>query len=128
MKIFFLKLLVATLMPTIVFAECTQDAECEALYKPGSKCLETGECSNPYTAGCLHHVYSHNDTQRGSSKAMFSKRTCNSKDVTTKDCEQPVLPYQEIRVHNADWETALMYSWIIQILLSEFLQVPLLLE
>ena len=111
-------------MPTSIFAECTKDAECEAIYKPGSKCRETGLCSNPYSAGCLYYMYTHTDRQLGAPTASHSKRTCNSKDATTEDCEQPTLPYPEIRVHNADWETAIMYSWIIQILLSEFLQVP----
>ena len=119
----------ASLTPVIVLAEwstreCNWDVQCEALYKPGSKCLEGGVCSNPYMAGCLNNFYTHNDQQSSTPKAFLSKRTCNSKDNTTENCDEPVLPYHEIRVHNGDWESAIMYSWIIQIFLSEFLQVP----
>ena len=129
MKTPFLKFLVATVTPAIAVAEwstreCNWDVQCEALYKPGSKCLEGGVCSNPFTAGCLNNFYSNTDQKKVTPTAFVSKRICNSKDVSTDDCEQPVLPYQEIRVHNGDWESALMYAWIIQIFLSEFLQVP----
>ena len=117
---FFRFVIVATLTPAIVptewsTRECNWDVQCEALYKPGSRCLEGGVCSNPYSAGCLNSFYSHLDPK---------PRTCNSNDISTDECEQPILPYQEIRVHNGDWESAIMYSWIIQIFLSEFLQVP----
>ena len=120
---------VATLTPAIVLAEwstreCNWDVQCEALYKPGSKCLEGGVCSNPYMAGCLNNFYSHNDQPKSVPKAFLSKRTCNSNDITTEYCEPPVLPYDEVRVHNTDWESAMMYAWIVQIFLSEFLQVP----
>jgi 7 transmembrane sweet-taste receptor of 3 GCPR len=126
----FYKLVVAMLTPVIIveaewaIRECNWDPQCEALYKPGSKCLEGGVCSNPYTGGCLNHFYSHSNQQQSTPKAFLSKRTCNSKDRTREDCEQPALPYHEIRVHNAPWEAAVLYSWIIQIFLSEFLQVP----
>ena len=124
----FMFFLVATLTPVVVLAEwstreCNWDVQCEALYKPGSKCLEGGVCSNPYMAGCLNNFYSHNDQQKSALKAS-QKRTCNSKDDGTEYCDQPVLPYHEVRVHNGNWESAIMYSWIIQIFLSEFLQVP----
>ena len=125
MKIPVLKLFfVAAVTPAIVSAECTRDAECEALYKHGSKCLEGGTCSNPFTTGCLNNFYSQADQQQGAPKAFRSKRTCNSKDITTENCVQTALPYQEIRLHHADWESSMMYSWIIQIFLSEFLHVP----
>ena len=129
MTILFYLFLVATLTPIVVAAEwstreCNWDPQCEALYKPGSKCLEGGVCSNPYMAGCLNRFYSHTDQQQASPQAFLSKRICNSKDITNEYCAQPALPYHEIRVHNADWESAILYSWIIQIFLSEFLQVP----
>ena len=124
MRIPFLPFLVAAMTPAIVRAECSTDAECESLYKPGSKCLEGGMCSNPYMTGCLNNFYSQADQKLGAPKAFLSKRTCNSKDSTRENCVPTALPYQEIRLHHADWESSMMYSWIIQIFLSEYLHVP----
>ena len=119
---------VAILPSTIVLAEwstreCNWDLQCEALYRPGSKCLEGGVCSNPYTAGCLHNFYDHTD-QEDTAKSFLLKRTCNSNDITPENCEPPVLHYHEVRVHNTDWESGIVNSWIIQVFLSEFLHVP----
>ena len=121
---------VAIVTPAIVFGEwstreCNWDVQCEALYNAGSKCLlEEGVCSNPYIAGCLNNFYSQTNEQQSAPTSFLSKRTCNSKDTTTDDCDPPALPYHEVRVHNSNWESGIMYAWIIQIFLSEFLGVP----
>jgi len=100
--------------------ECRLDRQCIGMYKPGSQCLEEGKCSNPYMAGCLNNYYM--DTT--DPVIEFPKRTCNSNDNTTEKCEPSILNYPEVRVQNPDWEAGIFYAWIIQIFLSEFLQVP----
>lgn len=115
----------------LVFAEwlegeCTVDLQCEAIYHPGSKCLEGGRCSNPYIAGCLNNFQTYQNYQIGSKDVpedTFPKRTCNSKDDNNENCEPSIFGYNEVRVHNGDWEASIFYSWIIQVFLSEFLQV-----
>jgi len=111
---------IASFLPQLVAqewaeGECKWDPQCEALYKPGSKCLEGGICSNPYIAGYMNIE---------DSTSTFPKRTCNSNDDTTENCEPSILNYPEVRGHNGNWETPIFYAWIIQIFLSEFLQVP----
>jgi hypothetical protein len=49
---------VVVLTPAAVVAEwstreCNWDVQSDAIYKPGSKCLEGGVCSNPYMARLL---------------------------------------------------------------------------
>jgi len=107
--------------------ECRVDLQCEAMYRPGSKCLEGGIWSNPYVAGCLNNFHTYQNHEIGSTnipEISFPKRTCNSKDDTTKHCKSSILDYSEVRVHNGDWESPIFYAWIIQVFLSEFLQVP----
>ncbi|KAL3927658.1 MAG: hypothetical protein SGBAC_012995 [Bacillariaceae sp.] len=97
--------------------DCLSDRDCEALYRPGSTCLNTGKCSNPFTEGCL--------------KGMLlddRPRVCNSDDdmegITGNNCRTSQLNYPEIRVHYQNWETAIFFSWILQISLMELLDVP----
>jgi len=97
-------------------SECQRDEQCKDLYGLGSICLEGGACSIPYMAGCLYS----NDNGK------FEKRTCNSKDDSSADCIKSSLAYHEVRVHNQDWEAPFFYAWIVQLFLSEFLQVPIL--
>jgi hypothetical protein len=108
--------------------ECIIDSDCETIHRPGSKCLKFADdsgswfqCSNPYLAGCLSAHYEDNNEDHPS--AYFT-RVCNSDDNSFEHCQQSALNYTEIRVHNANWESAMFYSWIVQIFLSEFLQVP----
>jgi len=114
MKFFIALLAVAIVGAEPPTGECQRDDQCESLYALGSKCQKDGICSNPYMAGCIYN----NDTEK------FEKRTCNSKDESNADCIQSILNYHEVRVHNLDWESAALNAWIIQIFLSEFLQVP----
>ncbi|KAL3930006.1 MAG: hypothetical protein SGBAC_011958 [Bacillariaceae sp.] len=61
-------------------------------------------------------------------------RVCNADDMKrgnfeTKNgieqtCRIAEIAYPEIRIHNQDWEVAIFLSWIMQIYLMEFLDVP----
>ncbi|CAJ1968193.1 unnamed protein product [Cylindrotheca closterium] len=98
--------------------ECVSDIDCAALYRQGSTCLASGQCSNPFIDGCLKSMKPQSEDQR--------IRLCNSDDDTAEErnCRTSPLNYPEIRIHNQDWEAAIFFSWIIQISLMEFLDVP----
>lgn len=70
--------------------------------------------NNPYQEGCL------------SAKNLTRKlRVCNSEDdPNEKNCRRPQMDYAEIRLIPQDWESVMFSTWIIQILLSEILDVP----
>ena len=106
--------------------ECTTHSDCEKLRRPGSLCLPFGDqlkCSNPFLHGCLANHYEYNSDNTQVSQNLI--RTCNSDDVeNTPYGQESVVGYNEVRVHNGNWESAIFYAWIIQIFLSEFLQVP----
>eukprot|EP00980_Cylindrotheca_fusiformis_P004723 scaffold1004_cov105-Cylindrotheca_fusiformis.AAC.6 len=114
--------LLLQLAPSLLLAQqqsplqCVTDAECEELYRKGSKCLESGSCSNPYVSGCLHAM----------NPEDYHKRICNSDDVDQERCRTSptTMAYPEIRVHNQDWEVAIILSWIVQVYLMELLDVP----
>jgi hypothetical protein len=95
--------------------ECESDTDCEAIYRFGSTCLESGECSNPFVSGCLDTM---NPTK------VHRIRHCNSDDKEGANCRVSAFNYPEIRVHNQDWEVAIIFSWILQICLMEILDVP----
>ena len=105
--------------------ECTSDGDCESEW-PGTKCLK-GRCSNPFASGCFRAM-SNREGQKPASdiqELLFSKRVCNTNDDSSSGyCEEGVFDYPEIVVHNANWESVIFYSWIIQIFLMEFLKVP----
>ena len=115
---------------------CTSDADCEAWYRKGSNCLASGRCSNPFTAGCLRSFANGTEFAPNMSalirETLMNRRVCNSEDRrsaaaangSSLDCRTPPFAYPEIRVHNGNWDSRVFYSWIIQIFLSEFLQVP----
>mmetsp|Transcript_34412 Transcript_34412/g.83548 ORF Transcript_34412/g.83548 Transcript_34412/m.83548 type:complete len:967 (+) Transcript_34412:74-2974(+) len=99
--------------------ECVSDLDCAGLYRPGSTCLFSGQCSNPFIDGCLRSV---KPSQSSEDQRI---RLCNSDDDTEDSyCRSSPFNYPEIRVHNQDWEAAIFFSWIIQISLMEFLDVP----
>ena len=98
---------------------------CEARVGLGSYCrLETRQCSNPLERGCL-----------AAKLPEWQNRTrvCNSDD--DDDAAQqgichpsPFANYMELRILAANWESILIESWILQIILSEILQVPATIE
>mmetsp|Transcript_43906 Transcript_43906/g.105932 ORF Transcript_43906/g.105932 Transcript_43906/m.105932 type:complete len:1160 (-) Transcript_43906:45-3524(-) len=97
---------------------CSTDSECEDSYRKGSFCLASGVCSNPYHSGCLNNLFPDDD--------QYTIRHCNSHDDEIEDakCRISKHLYPEINIYNQDWEVALFFSWIYQIVLSEVLNVP----
>jgi len=98
------------------------DSVCESRLRPGSKCNEQGICTNPYRSGCLReHLEEFKDVWR----------TCNSDDDPNDAnvmCNHSEFNYPEIRILAQNWETPLLSAWVIQILLSELLNVPTTIE
>jgi len=72
---------------------------------------------NPYQKGCL---YSQNLT--------LNIRVCGRDDppsaIAAGSCRQPPFDYPEVRLQPGDWESPFFSSWILQIVLSEVLHVP----
>ena len=77
---------------------------------------------NPVEKGCLYSKHPKKN----------KKRVCNSDDPpnAAKDgiCRIPDIDYMEIRIFNQNWESVIFESWILQILLSELLDVPTTIE
>ena len=103
---------------------CTSTAQCEAVLRPGSQCIDSS-CTNPYhQGGCL--------AQR--LPGWDRIRVCHSEDTPEAQllgyCRQPDpdLDYTEIRVLTQNWESAFFQSWVVQIVLSEILGIPVTLE
>lgn len=117
---------------------CSTDEDCIRQVQTGSFCnLETMTCTNPYASGCLLNVNSNDsynaDIALNYTAARSGKRICNSDDdpyLSSNLCEEQDsrLNYLEIRVSPGDWESSLFFAWINQILLSEFLGVPVTIE
>ena len=79
---------------------------------------------NPFydNGGCLRNL-----AQRRNFTAKM--RVCNSNDKPDAALlgychESPVLDYAEIRIAGQDWESNYMSAWLMQIVLSELLEVP----
>jgi len=75
--------------------------------------------SNPFYAGCLQQKRTDWKLQR----------VCNSDDEYYSDnsaaaCRPPPLPYPEIRIYTQNWQSVFFESWLLQILLSELLDIP----
>jgi len=105
---------------TAVHAEvaCNETATCETALRPGSTCTDDGFCTNPFVKGCLNRILG---------DAKYPKiRACNSDDEDDPNtaCAASPLNYEEIRILPNNWESAMFYAWIIQIILSEVLDVP----
>ena len=73
---------------------------------------------NKYYMGCFHAKLGH------------KQRVCNSHDDPNviKDgllCRQPpIQDYMEIRIFCQDWESVLIETWVLQLILSEIMDVP----
>lgn len=101
---------------------CENDNECEEALRIGSKCIE-GQCSNPfYHGGCLKSLLPEWD----------KVRVCTSDDppeaLANGYCRESPFDYMEIRILAQNWESSFFESWILQIVLSEMLDVPVTLE
>jgi hypothetical protein len=101
---------------------CSTSAHCEETLRPGSQCIE-GFCTNPfYHGGCLKSLLP--DWEK--------PRVCNSLDPPEAKelgyCRDSPFDYAEVRIASTNWESANLGAWILQILLSEILDVPTSLE
>jgi hypothetical protein len=103
---------------------CEKTAHCEAILRPGSECVD-GSCTNPYhKGGCLAQVL----------PDWHKIRVCHSEDPPEAEVlgycipPDPDLNYLEIRVAAQNRESAFFQVWIMQIVLSEILGIPVTLE
>ena len=118
---------------------CTSNIDCKSkLITAGDSVCEDGFCTNPFQSGCLQTMAK----QYGNKKefripGVFDRiRICNSDDNLIKDeavkaefCRQPdYFSYDEIRISPSNWESAIIISWVYQILLTELLDVPVTME
>ena len=74
------------------------------------------QASNPFQSGCLHK------------HGKYPKRACNSDDPPGTEqngiCIPSPFDYPEIRILNQNWDSSVISAWVLQIVLSELLQVP----
>ena len=107
---------------------CSSHKECEAIFRPGSQCSPvTNTCTNPlHYGGCLANRYQKNI--QNSSPSWHKIRVCGSSDPPQAQalghCRASPLNYPEFRIASQNWESAIMVSWVFQIILSEILDVP----
>jgi hypothetical protein len=104
--------------PTLDVVEVTDKISPSSSYSISRELsLGTNNSINPYTSGCLY------------AKELVSHiRVCNSEDPleasTSGICRSPEVDYMEIRIFSDNWESITFEAWIIQIILSELLDVP----
>jgi hypothetical protein len=76
--------------------------------------------SNPFHQGCLY--------SKNGDKANQLLRVCNSDDPVDAEkmgiCRVANIQYPEVRIQPRTWKSANMLSWLLQIFLSELLDVP----
>lgn len=98
-----------------VTEDCGVDSECE-----------NGKCTNPFEMGCLRYMAKRD----GNIEKEFRIRACNSDDkaLNSTNCRVPNFDYVETRISLQNWDMAIAFAWIYQILLSEVLGVPTTLE
>ncbi|KAL7570988.1 hypothetical protein ACA910_002611 [Epithemia clementina (nom. ined.)] len=108
----------------IAFASvrCFSIFDCEQQISKVSECVD-GYCTNPYhVGGCLANRLENH----------YKIRTCNSDDppssVEKGYCRPSTLGYMEVRVASQNWESAFFVAWVLQIVLSELLDVPVSIE
>lgn len=100
---------------------CINNTACENDFGTGSECLH-GQCTNPFERGCLAHML----------PGWNKVRVCNSDDPKEAAergiCRIPDFDYLEIRMASQNWEAVFFEVWILQIILSELLDVPTTIE
>lgn len=80
----------------------------------------TASSSSYYHGGCLAQRLAH----------WTQLRVCNSDDDSADSsgdssiCTHPPLDYLELRIYSQNWEGGMINAWILQIVLSELLNVP----
>ena len=127
---------VTTVLPVVVVhgsITCTTNEQCEIAYLQGSKCdLQTGLCTNPFyeNGGCLKTMLPSEKLQQHEDavKEWHKVRVCHSDDppgtLEAGLCRPSPLEYMEVRLLSQNWESPFFQTWILQILLSEVLDVP----
>ena len=145
-------LYISQILRTNVVADiaCNSTSDCHRiLIAPGVSICENGFCTNPFEQGCLKAMggkYGKKNITR--IKHLFDNvRICNSDDkealVNSEDldnkheikdwtCRKPNwlehIQWDEVRIGNMPWGTAIAFSWLFQIILMEFLEVPATIE
>ena len=115
-------LVIVQLLQVAPSMPCTTHDECEGAYRKGSECVDS-LCSNPFSkGGCLYNM-----------KEGWNKlRVCHSEDspdaVEKGYCREAENDYMEIRIMSQNWESVFFETWILQIILSEILDVPVTIE
>lgn len=99
--------------------QCTTDDDCISGIGPASFCrIGRGTCSNPFESGCLYRKL----------PGWDKKRVCNSEDppdaVERGLCRKSLFDYMELRIFSENWESVFFEAWILQVILSEMLDVP----
>lgn len=109
---------------------CTSSSDCDS----GYDCRFQRCTRNPYERGCLVQKMGPSQNKN------HDIRICNSDDeyqLATGDnsiCRQPLQTeawatnHLELRMHSQNWESAFFEVWILQIILSELLDVPTTIE
>ncbi|CAB9522416.1 Receptor-type guanylate cyclase gcy [Seminavis robusta] len=113
----------ASTVPCEIDGSTNADVYCESLLRSGSRCVN-GFCTNPfYYGGCLQTL--HTDWKN-------KTRVCNSDDPPDAEtlgyCHVSAMDYTEVRLAAQNWESHNFGAWILTILLSEILDVPVTLE
>jgi hypothetical protein len=103
---------------SVAAQSCQMDSDCKSLVNSYSTCRSDRTCStNPYEQGCLYR-----------NGITTKKRVCNSEDdvdaASKGFCSVADIAFPEVRLISNNWESAIFDSWILQIILSELLEVP----
>ena len=111
------------LQPARAAVKCFEEFDfvCQELLHPNSRCID-GFCSSPFQEGCLK-AYG----------IIDQKRICNSHDPPEDVgvlCEptSDILDYNELRILGQDWDSSMFTAWVMQIVLSELVRVPVSIE
>eukprot|EP00522_Entomoneis_paludosa_P015756 CAMPEP_0172451532 /NCGR_PEP_ID=MMETSP1065-20121228/9543_1 /TAXON_ID=265537 /ORGANISM="Amphiprora paludosa, Strain CCMP125" /LENGTH=993 /DNA_ID=CAMNT_0013203495 /DNA_START=474 /DNA_END=3455 /DNA_ORIENTATION=- len=124
------------LVPIQAKVACQSDRDCETILRPGSHCTTDGFCDNPYQYGCFYARQNDTDQDNLTDNHEFPthRRVCHSEDPPNAAAlglcraPNPALRYPEVRILSQNWESPFLEAWLLQILLSEVLQVPTTLE
>ena len=125
-------LLLWSLPASYAQVSCFTNRDCDMTFQvSGGKCIE-GTCTNPYhhNGGCLASMLG-DDWKL---KNGVPRRVCGSEDPPDAAekgyCRVSPLEefYTEVRILVLGWESSYFQAWILQILLSEVLQVPVSIE
>ena len=128
----------ASVKNVLSLVSCNSTDDCKRnLITPGVSVCENGKCTNPFEQGCLKAMgdkYGEKNFTR--IKTSFDEiRICNSDDYRKGDTSRCKIPdwkeffeMGEIRIANSPWSSAFVFSWMIQIILTELLEVPATIE